>query len=122
MNVINASPKDGVAYPIADGVKLLHMMRSSSQNIQFIANMYIWGVSVGLDHNYLVIDYLTDLNPEFQKRVQGTTLLELPETIVWMEISDVVLQYMINNPGRLHYPSVVLILDALLEVYGAIKE
>lgn len=43
MNVINASPKDGVAYPIADGVKLLHMMRSSSQNIQFIANMYIWG-------------------------------------------------------------------------------
>ena len=57
MNVINASPKDGVAYPIADGVKLLHMMRSSSQNIQFIANMYIWGVSVGLDHNYFVIDW-----------------------------------------------------------------
>ena len=49
-----------------------------------IANMYIWGVSVGLDHNYFVIDYLTDLNPEFQKRVKGNTLLELPETIVWM--------------------------------------
>mgnify|MGYP000122567009 CR=1 FL=1 len=122
MHVINASPKDEVSSPITDGVKLMYMMRSPSQDIQFIANMYIWGVSVGLDHNYFVIDYLTDLNPEFQKRVEGTTLLELPETIVWMEISDVVLQYMINNPGRLHYPSEVLILDALLEVYGAIKE
>ena len=98
------------------------MMRSSSEDVQFIANMYIWGVSVGLHHNYFVIDYLTDLNPEFQKRVKGNTLLELPETIVWMEISDVVYQYMINHPGRLYYPSVVLILDGLLEVYGGIKE
>ena len=105
-----------------DGIKLFFMMRSSSEDVQFIANMYIWGVSVGLDHNYFVIDYLTDLNPEFQKRVKGNTLLELPETIIWMEISEVVLQYLINHPGRLHYPSVVLIHDALIEVYGGIKE
>ena len=122
INIINASPKDGVASPIMDGHKLLDMMRSSSEDVQFIANMYIWGVSVGLDHNYFVIDYLTDLNPEFQKRVKGNTLLELPETIVWMEISDVVYQFLINHSGRLYYPSVVLIGDALLEVYGGIKD
>ena len=122
INIINGSPKDGVASPIMDGHKLLDMMRSPSEDVQFIANMYIWGVSVGLDHNYFVIDYLTDLNPEFQKRVKGNTLLELPETIVWMEISDVVYQFLINHPGRLYYPSVVLIGDALLEVYGGIKD
>ena len=121
-NIAVATPKDAVDSPIMDGIKLFYMMRSSSEDVQFIANMYIWGVSVGLDHNYFVIDYLTDLNPEFQKRVKGNTLLELPETIVWMEISDVVYQYMINHPGRLYYPSVVLILDGLLEVYGGIKE
>ena len=121
INIINASPKDGVASPIMDGHKLLDMMRSPSEDVQFIANMYVWGVSVGLDHNYFVIDYLTDLNPEFQKRVKGNTLLELPETIVWMEIADVVFQYLINHPGRLYYPSAVLILDGLLEVYGGIK-
>ena len=97
INIINASPKDGVASPIMDGHKLLDMMRSSSEDVQFIANMYIWGVSVGLDHNYFVIDYLTDLNPEFQKRVKGNTLLELPETIVWMEISDVVYQFLMDR-------------------------
>ena len=65
INIINASPKDGVASPIMDGHKLLDMMRSPSEDVQFIANMYIWGVSVGLAHNYFVIDYLTDLNPEY---------------------------------------------------------
>ena len=71
INIINATPKDGVASPIMDGHKLLDMMRSPSEDVQFIANMYIWGVSVGLHHNYIVIDYLTDLNPEFQKRVKA---------------------------------------------------
>jgi len=62
------------------------------------------------------------LNPDFEKRVKGSLLLELPETIIWVEISDIVYQYLINHKGDLYYPNVVLIERALNEVYGGVKD
>ena len=121
-NILVGGPKDGVASPIADGFKLLEMMDHQSDEINRLANMYIWGVAVGLDHNYFTVDFLTGLNPDFEKRVKGSLLLELPETIIWVEISDIVYQYLINHKGDLYYPNVVLIDRALIEVYGGVKD
>ena len=121
-NVIVRSPKDGVASPITDGFKLLEMMDHQSDEVNRLANMYIWGVAVGLDHNYFTVDFLTGMNPDFEKRVKGSLLLELPETIIWVEISDIVYQYLINHKGDLYYPNVVLIDRALNEVYGGVKD
>jgi len=121
-NILVGGPKDGVASPITDGFKLLEMMDHQSDEINRLANMYIWGVAVGLDHNYFTVDFLTGLNPDFEKRVKGSLLLELPETIIWVEISDIVYQYLINHKGDLYYPNVVLIDRALNEVYGGVKD
>ena len=121
-NIIAGGPKDGVASPITDGFKLLEMMDHQSDEVNRLANMYIWGVAVGLDHNYFTVDFLTGLNPDFEKRVKGSLLLELPETIIWVEISDIVYQYLINHKGDLYYPNVVLIDRALNEVYGGVKD
>ena len=121
-NILVAGPKDGVASPITDGFQLLEMMDHQSDEINRLANMYIWGVAVGLDHNYFTVDFLTGLNPDFEKRVKGSLLLELPETIIWVEISDIVYQYLINHKGDLYYPNVVLIDRALNEVYGGVKD
>ena len=120
-NIIVGGPKDGVASPIIDGFKLLEMMDHQSDEVNRLANMYIWGVAVGLDHNYFTVDFLTGMNPDFEKRVKGSLLLELPETIIWVEISDIVYQYLINHKGDLYYPNVVLIDRALNEVYGGVK-
>ena len=100
-NIIVGGPKDGVASPITDGFKLLEMMDHQSDEVNRLANMYIWGVAVGLDHNYFTVDFLTGMNPDFEKRVKGSLLLELPETIIWVEISDIVYQYLINHKGDL---------------------
>ena len=121
-NILVAGPKDGVASPITDGFKLLEMMNHQSDEVNRLANMYIWGVAVGLDHNYFTVDFLTGMNPDFEKRVKGSLLLELPETIIWVEISDIVYQYLINHKGDLYYPNVVLIDRALNEVYGGVKD
>ncbi len=121
-NIIVGAPKDGVASPITDGFKLLEMMDHQSDEVNRLANMYIWGVAVGLDHNYFTVDFLTGMNPDFEKRVKGSLLLELPETIIWVEISDIVYQYLINHKGDLYYPNVVLIDRALNEVYGGVKD
>ena len=98
------------------------MMNHQSDEVNRLANMYIWGVAVGLDHNYFTVDFLTGMNPDFEKRVKGSLLLELPETIIWVEISDIVYQYLINHKGDLYYPNVVLIDRALNEVYGGVKD
>ena len=121
-NILVGGPIDGVASPITDGFKLLEMMDHQSDEVNRLANMYIWGVAVGLDHNYFTVDFLTGLNPDFEKRVKGSLLLELPETIIWVEISDIVYQYLINHKGDLYYPNVVLIDRALNEVYGGVKD
>ena len=121
-NIIVGGPKDGVASPIIDGFKLLEMMNHQSDEVNRLANMYIWGVTVGLDHNYFTVDFLTGMNPDFEKRVKGSLLLELPETIIWVEISDIVYQYLVNHKGDLYYPNVVLIDRALNEVYGGVKD
>ena len=59
-NIIVGGPKDGVASPITDGFQLLEMMNHQSDEVNRLANMYIWGVAVGLDHNYcyLILDTL----------------------------------------------------------------
>ena len=121
-HILVGGPKDGVASPITDGFKLLEMMNHQSDEVNRLANMYIWGVAVGLDHNYFTVDFLTGMNPDFEKRVKGSLLLELPETIIWVEISDIVYQYLINHKGDLYYPNVVLIDRALNEVYGGVKD
>ena len=121
-NILVGGPKDGDASPITDGFKLLEMMNHQSDEVNRLANMYIWGVAVGLDHNYFTVDFLTGMNPDFEKRVKGSLLLELPETIIWVEISDIVYQYLINHKGDLYYPNVVLIDRALNEVYGGVKD
>ena len=45
----------------------------------------------------------------------------MPNPVNWSEVTNVVYQYLQNNPGALELPSVLLIENALHEVYGGIQ-
>ena len=48
-------------------------------------------------------------------------LLQLPQPVNWSEVTNVVYQYLLHNPGALELPSVLLIENALHQVYGGIN-
>jgi hypothetical protein len=60
-------------------------------------------------------------NPEFKKRVKRGALLQLPNPVDWSELTNVVYQYLLHNPGALELPSVLLIENALHQVYGGVQ-
>ena len=121
-NIIIAGPKDRENKSIGYGNILLEMLNHSNDEANRLANIYIRGVATGLNYNRHMVELLADMNPDFKKIVKENSFIQLPKTKDWLEISDVVYQYLINHPGDLHWPSVMLIEYSLMEVYGGIKD
>ena len=85
-------------------------------------NVYIRGVASGLSYNSFIVNWMAEASPEFKKRVKRGLLLQLPNPVDWSEVTNVVYQFLQNNPGALELPSVLLIENALHEVYGGIQD
>ena len=64
---------------------------------------------------------MAESNPEFEKRVKRGALLQFPNPVDWSEVTNVVYQFLQNNPGALELPSVLLIENALHQVYGGVQ-
>ena len=76
----------------------------------------------GLSYNSYIVNWMADANPVFKNRVKRGTLLQLPNPVDWLEVTNVVYQFLQNNPGALELPSVLLIENALHQAYGGIQD
>ena len=119
-NIIVANPNDIVTESrwIGSGEVLLEMLLHPDVNINMFGNVYIRGVASGLSYNSYIVNWMAESNPEFKKRVKRGALLQLPNPVDWSEVTNVVYQYLLHNPGALELPSVLLIENALHQVYG----
>jgi len=119
-NIIVANPNDIVTESrwIGSGEVLLEMLLHPDVNINMFGNVYIRGVASGLSYNSYIVNWMAEANPAFKNRVKQGLLLHLPNPVNWSEVTNVVYQYLQNNPGALELPSVLLIENALHEVYG----
>ena len=122
-NIFAANPNDIVAESkwIGSGEVLLGMLIHPDVNINMFGNVYIRGVASGLSYNSYIVNWMADANPVFKNRVKRGTLLQLPNPVDWLEVTNVVYQFLQNNPGALELPSVLLIENALHQVYGGIN-
>ena len=122
-NIFAANPNDIVAESkwIGSGEVLLGMLIHPDVNINMFGNVYIRGVASGLSYNSYIVNWMADANPVFKNRVKRGTLLQLPNPVDWLEVTNVVYQFLQNNPGALEFPSVLLIENALHQVYGGIN-
>ena len=122
-NIIVAVPNDieKESRWIGSGEVLLEMLLHPDVNINMFGNVYIRGVASGLSYNSYIVNWMTEANPEFKKRVKRGALLQFPEPVDWSEVTNVVYQFLQNNPGALELPSVLLIENALHQVYGGIN-
>ena len=123
-NIFAANPNDIVAESkwIGSGEVLLGMLIHPDVNINMFGNVYIRGVASGLSYNSYIVNWMAEANPEFKKRVKRGALLQLPNPVDWSEVTNVVYQFLQNNPGALEFPSVLLIENALHQVYGRIQD
>jgi len=123
-NIIVANPNDIVTESrwIGSGEVLLEMLLHPDVNINMFGNVYIRGVASGLSYNSYIVNWMAEVNPEFKKRVKRGALLQLPNPVDWSEVTNVVYQFLQNNPGSLELPSVLLIENALHQVYGRIQD
>ena len=123
-NIIVANPNDIVTESrwIGSGEVLLEMLLHPDVNINMFGNVYIRGVASGLSYNSYIVIWLAEANPAFKNRVKRGSLLQLPEPVDWSEVTNVVYQFLQNNPGSLELPSVLLIENALHQVYGRIQD
>ena len=121
-NIMLSAPNDTLNKSIGTGRVLLEMMNHSSNNLNMFAAVYIKGVASGLFYNSFIVDWMADANPEFKQQVKRGALLQTPQPVDWIEISDVVYQFMLNHPEVLELPSVLLIENALHQVYGGIQD
>ena len=123
-NILVAVPNDieNESRWIGSGEVLLEMLLHPDVNINMFGNVYIRGVASGLSYNSYIVNWMAEANPEFKKRVKRGALLQLPNPADWSEVTNVVYQFLQNNPGSLELPSVLLIENALKEVYGGIKD
>ena len=123
-NIFAANPNDIVAESkwIGSGEVLLGMLIHPDVNINMFGNVYIRGVASGLSYNSYIVNWMAEANPEFKKRVKRGALLQLPNPVNWSEVTNVVYQFLQNNPGSLELPSVLLIENALHQVYGRIQD
>ena len=120
-NILTANPNDIEAESrwIGSGEVLLEMLQHPDEDINMFGNVYIRGVATGLGYNSRIVNWTANASPEFKKRVKRGLLLQLPQPVNWSEVTNVVYQYLLHNPGALELPSVLLIENALHQVYGA---
>ena len=123
-NIIVANPNDIVTESrwIGSGEVLLEMLLHPDVNINMFGNVYIRGVASGLSYNSYIVIWLAEANPAIKTRVNLGLLLQLPDPVDWSEVTNVVYQFLQNNPGSLELPSVLLIENALHQVYGRIQD
>ena len=124
INILNAVPNDiqNESRRIGSGELLLEMLLHPDANINMFGNIYIRGVASGLGYNSNIVNWVANASPEFKKRVKRGLLLQLPQPVNWSEVTNVVYQFLQNNPGSLELPSVLLIENALHQVYGRIQD
>ena len=121
-NIMLSAPNDTLNKSIGTGRVLMEMMNHSSNNLNMFAAVYVKGVASGLFYNSVIVDWMADANPDFKRQVKRGALLQTPQPVDWLEISDVVYQFMLNHPEVLELPSVLLIENALHDVYGGIDD
>jgi len=123
-NILIAVPNDieKESRWIGSGEVLMEMLQHPDANINMFGNVYIRGVASGLSYNSYIVNWMAEANPEFKKRVKRGALLQLPNPVDWSEVTNVVYQFLQNNPGSLELPSVLLIENALHQVYGGIQD
>ena len=119
-NILVAVPNDiqNESRRIGSGEVLLEMLQHPDANINMFGNIYIRGVASGLGYNSNIVNWVANASPEYKKRVKRGLLLQLPQPVNWLEVTNVVYQYLLHNPGALELPSVLLIENALHQVYG----
>ena len=122
-NILAAVPNDieKESRWIGSGEVLMEMLQHPDANINMFGNVYIRGVASGLSYNSYIVNWMVEANPEFKKRVKRGALLQLPNPVDWSEVTNVVYQFLQNNPGALEFPSVLLIENALHQVYGGVQ-
>ena len=122
-NLLVAVPNDieNESRWIGSGEVLLEMLLHPDVNINMFGNVYIRGVASGLSYNSFIVNWMAEASPEFKNRVKKGLLLQLPDPVNWSEVTNVVYQFLQNNPGALELPSVLLIENALNQVYGGIN-
>jgi len=123
-NILAAVPNDieNESRWIGSGEVLLEMLLHPDVNINMFGNVYIRGVASGLSYNSYIVIWLAEANPAFKNRVKRGSLLQLPNPVNWSKVTNVVYQFLQNNPGSLELPSVLLIENALHQVYGRIQD
>ena len=123
-NILTAVPNDieKESRWIGSGEVLMEMLQHPDANINMFGNVYIRGVASGLSYNSFIVNWMAEASPEFQNRVKRGLLLKLPDPVDWSEVTNVVYQFLLNNPETLELPSVFLIESALHEVYGGIQD
>ena len=123
-NILVAVPNDieNESRWIGSGEVLLEMLQHPDANINMFGNVYIRGVASGLSYNSFIVNWMAEASPEFKNRVKKGLLLQLPDPVNWSEVTNVVYQFLQNNPGALELPSVLLIENALHKVYGRIQD
>ena len=122
-NILTAVPNDieKESRWIGSGEVLLEMLLHPDVEINMFGNVYIRGVASGLGYNSYIVEWMAEASPGFRNRVKRGLLLQLPNPVNWSEVTNVVYQFLLNNPETLELPSVFLIESALHEVYGGIQ-
>ena len=123
-NILAAVPNDieNESRWIGSGEVLLAMLLHPDVNINMFGNVYIRGGASGLSYNSFIVNWMAEASSEFKNRVKRGLLLQLPNPVNWSEVTNVVYQFLLNNPETLELPSVLLIENALHEVYGGIQD
>ena len=122
-NILTAVPNDieKESRWIGSGEVLMEMLQHPDANINMFGNVYIRGVASGLSYNSFIVNWMANASPEFKKRVKRGLLLQIAQPVDWSEVTNVVYQYLLHNPGSLELPSVLLIENALHQVYGGVQ-
>jgi len=122
-NILTANPNtiETESRWIGSGNVLLEMLNHPNVTINMFGNVYIRGVASGLIYDSYVIDWMDKYNSDFSGKIQSRKFLQLPQPIDWDEVTNVVYKYLSRNPRSLELPSIILIEDALHQVYGRIE-
>ena len=121
MLTANPNPIETESRWIGSGNVLMEMLIHPDVRINMFGNVYIRGVASGLSYNSFIVNWMANASPEFKNRVKQGLLLQLPNPVNWSEVTNVVYQFLLNNPETLELPSVFLIESALHQVYGGIN-
>ena len=106
---------------IGSGEVLLGMLLHDNENINMFGDVYIRGVASGLIYDSSIVNWMGKYNLSYKKRAVNGELLQLPIPVDWAKVTKVVYRYLQNNPETLELPSILLIEDALHQVYGAVN-